>query len=60
MMTVEDVQDELCNSPSDQLDYVFRINVGDETSGDLWVDIDNLEWDHNERVVKIHEEGAGQ
>lgn len=57
MMTVEDVQDELCNSPSDQLDYVFRINVGDETSGDLWVDIDSLEWDHNERVVKIHGEG---
>ena len=59
MMNVGDVLEELSNTPDDQMDYVFRVNIGDET-GDLYVDIDELEWDHENRVVKIKPEGYGE
>lgn len=59
MMTVEDLLEELKDTPPDQLDYSIRVNVGDESSGDIWVNIDELEWDHENRVIKIHEEGYG-
>lgn len=59
MMTVQDVIEEFTEQPFLVDDYVLRVNVGDETSGDIYVDIDEFMWDHENRVVKINAEGAG-
>lgn len=52
-MDVLDLQNEFATTPDDQLHYEVLMNVGSPESGDDFVRVGEIEWQHNEQCIII-------
>lgn len=55
-MDLLDLQNEIVEAPDDQLHYAVFMNIGEEESGDLFVRVGEVEWQHNEQRIIIQPE----